>query len=377
MTTTNEIHDLMYQAHQLEDGDPAKIALFEQAINLADSSQNDRLAFAARNSLIDAATFGGQFHKAMAAFAWCLAQSDKQQTFTSLWNLLWKYKWMVMNAPRYPQIEKPQLEKMFTDAQERFQAYGASLRPLYRAMADNAESLWGEAKRRELLELYLSARRDSLADCSTCELAYEVGEAERFDDPATVIRKAQPILEGRLTCRSQPHGVLAQVLLSLVRLGWLTEAETCHQRGYRLIRTNPNYLWEMASHITYLTLTGNLSRALKLFERHLGWVINTKERAAHFYFLLAVWFLLEQVGETRKRPLKLTLLATFPLFREDRTYQVADLKAWFQKETETLAGRFNRRNGNDYFDRQIREHFDLKELAERVRLQASQPPAGD
>ncbi len=71
-----------------------------------------------------------------------------------------------------------------------------------------------------------------------------------------------------MRCAEIPHLTFGRVLLPLLRAG-LCEAMAYHQRGYRMVATNPAFMVVFARHIVFLCLTDNLAKALKLVERHL------------------------------------------------------------------------------------------------------------
>jgi hypothetical protein len=194
-----------------------------------------------------------------------------------------------------------------------------------------------------------------------------------FGHDETALEAARPILQGGMRCATVPHGTLGLVLLPLVRLGRAAEAVPLHQRGYRLISRNPKFLTEAGEHLTFLALTDNLPQAIRLLERHLSWALATADLRARFEFYNAVRFLLERLVAADKESVRLRLPHEFPAWREDGRYDVAELRAWFNLAAAELAARFDERNGNTAFTRELREMRRLNKLVTECPLRA--PPA--
>jgi hypothetical protein len=147
-----------------------------------------------------------------------------------------------------------------------------------------------------------------------------------------------------------------------------------HHRGYRLVAGNRKFVGEVGKHVTFLALTANLGRAVKLFERHLAWALETRDLLTRFDFYLALRFLLERVAEAGQGSLKLRLPAAFPAHQEGGRYDVAVLAAWFEAALGELAGRFDGRNDNDGFARRLDEARCWKKWVTPFPLK---PPRGE
>ena len=105
------IASLLREAGELEHG-KTRLAMVEEAVRLADLHGDDQLRADARFALVDAATYSGRTPLAFVAFAWLLAQFDRQPELVSESKLLWRYKWIVGAAPDYPCINRAQIENM-------------------------------------------------------------------------------------------------------------------------------------------------------------------------------------------------------------------------------------------------------------------------
>src|SRR5437868_5986567 len=106
-----QLEKLQFESWGLE-ASPAKVAILEQAVQLADSLGDASESFDIRQQLIEAATFGGMEDRALVAFSWCLAQSDKDPDRFPEEDLLWKYKWILAGITDYPGISLAKIRGM-------------------------------------------------------------------------------------------------------------------------------------------------------------------------------------------------------------------------------------------------------------------------
>ena len=88
-----QIETLRQQADGLPQG-PARMALLEEAVRLADTHQDLDLGFYLRYDVAQTATFGGMAEKLLVAFSWRLAQCDRHPERFNEFRLMWEYKWV-------------------------------------------------------------------------------------------------------------------------------------------------------------------------------------------------------------------------------------------------------------------------------------------
>lgn len=365
-----QVEELLRQANGLPHGD-SKIMLLEEAVRLADSPgvQSEALRFKAREELVEAATFGGAPDKALVAYSWCLAQMDKKTTggddfsfISSRWQTLWKYKWIMTEICGFPQISRAQIYEMLDDMERRFREEFDSTRAVLK-LRSQIERFWGNDVDAVLYYYeWLYSPRDLLSDCKACDLDDEVNFQIYTGDDEQAVRTAEPLLAGQSRCSTVPQRTYAQVLLPLLRLGRLEEAARYHQKGYRMVSKNKDYLDSIYDHLVFLVLTENLDRAVRLFEKHLPWALDIANLSHRFTFHCGGLLLFEQLRAHGRERVSLRLPQNFPLFVEDGKYAVEAIAAWLDGSLRELAARFNARNGNDYFTRRIAETTELKDL---------------
>jgi hypothetical protein len=360
-----EIHKRVYvtigQALDLEDGDE-KIAQMEEAVRIADTGSDIADQYFAREQFLNAAYWGGSPEKALVAYAWCLAQFDMQPEKFSERELLWTYKWMVNTIFYFPQISKEQIFEMLDDMTRRYRKAGYGLRVVYQYRY-RIERFWGN--RDEAISYYRYAQglaSDDLSNCPACELDEQVSFHNYCGEDALTVSTAEPLLEGRYKCRTVPQRTMARLLLPLLRLGRREEAWAYHLQGYRPVSRNKSFLNYVSDHLIYLTVTGELERAAELIEEHYPWAEGNTNAYNRFLFYRAAWLFLDVMTESQAPRLSLRLPSTFPLYVESGEYETSRLADWFQQEARRIAQRFNERNENDHFTRELEGVLALKNL---------------
>jgi hypothetical protein len=348
----DQIHDLIDRAGELEDG-PAKIALVEEAVNLAEVHRDEDAAFKARYELVQAATFGGRPDLAIVAYAWVLAKVDADPQRFVADSLLWRYKWVVDKSAHYPTISRQQIDDLFADMTRRYQAEGSTLHAVYSNRRTVALMMGDRELAAQQNALLQKTERDHLSDCHACVQDEEVWHYCELGEDEEAIEAAKPIFRGKLSCSSIPECTHANVLMPLMRLGRVQEAAKHHKAGYRLIAWNPAYLPQQAQHMTFLALSGNLDRGVTLLNRHLPNAVVATSPRWQYQFYSAARLLLERLAQENKAAISLNLPEPLKPLGENGLTPVPGLTRWIDDQLQELGSAFDRRNGNDSYLRKV------------------------
>ena len=355
---------------------PGRVAILEEAVRVADAHADLRRAWDARIQLIHAATFADEPEKLFAPFAWCLAQSDREPQKFPDEGLFWSFKWVVSNATQLLRVALPPLLAMVDEMERRFLRHGVGRRSVWNAKLNLAMFRGDRQGLREAYRQWERSPLDSYTDCPACEQDGRV-EYQLFEgrDEAAV-EAAEPILSGRLACRVITGRSYNRILLPLVRVGRVRDAMSYHRKGFRLLSQPGTHLCDAARHITFLVVTDNLPRALKLFETHLPQPREgvTSGRAEQFEFALASRLLMARVASSRKSPLPLRLREGFPGYERSGRYDPAALADHFDAEARRVATLFDARNGTPHFARQVEAASGLTEFVRPYPLRGT--PSG-
>lgn len=342
----------------------SKVNLLESAIQIADFNGDIKQGFWLRTELIDAAIFSGYVEKTLVAFPWCLAKYDEDPQKFPEFQLLWKYKWICEELPKFPQVSREQMQATLIDFADRYQRSGKSLRPFFQLktiaaiiMNDRSEAIEYERK-------WMETERDYYNDCRACELDWKIKFLIYIGDYDRALTEAAPIVQGTLRCAEIPHHTLAALLLPLLKLGRIDEAMEYHRKGYQMVAKNRDFLISVSEHLLFLVATNNLAKAVGLLEKHLQWALEPVEPRSQFYFYRASYFLVKSLQDGSESTVKLILPRSFPLYSQDGCYDISLLVNWFSQAAQDLATRFDRRNGNDYYLNQLSELEQLRVVSQ-------------
>ncbi|MFG1792368.1 hypothetical protein [Nocardia sp. NPDC049149] len=269
----------------------------------------------------------------------------------------WYLKWMTWGLIDNPAIPLATVHRWFDELESRYRQRGYSLRPVLALRAELACKLGDPAEGARLHEAAMAAPRDSMSDCDACERhAWGVGSAALADD-AAALAHWQPVIDGELTCNEEPHRVLAEALLPLVRTGRVAEARGAHLAGYPLARHSDSLRPSVALHIEFCALTGNEGRGLEILAEHARWLADPgADAGARLSFLTGVCVLLRR-------------LATLGLGHLPVASSTVDsLLAELDTEIAGLCTRYDLRNGNTSVSTRIAARLAAQPLLERLPL---------
>lgn len=338
-----------------EAGDPrSQLAALEEVVRLADSVGDVHSGYSVRMEMIQCANFAGQNDKALVAFTWCLAQSDKYPDDFDSHTLLWKYKWILENLPTFRQVKKDKILELQDDMQERLLAAGYNLRPIHYLRWTNAMRMGDFARANQYMEKWTETPRDEMADCEACEqnkLSEYFGRIGEFEESAKV---AEKLLDGRMVCAEIPHLTYGHLVATYLKLGRLDEVRANHSKWYRMVNDNEDFLKTVSQHMLFAAGTDQFPEAIAMFERHAPWAAETVNDQNRFAFYNSARFLFQRMSPTGSN-LRLNVPDEFAFKREDAQYQCAELAQWFHAESTSLAKQFNQRNGNEYFTKLMAE----------------------
>lgn len=343
-----EVMQLVYQAYGLEHG-RARIALLEEAQSKADAAGDVHSAFQARVELINAATFGGQPEKALTAFIWCLAQCDRDPKQFSEREMLWVYKWITAELPKFASVPLARIRQTLDDMARRYRAHRMGQYAVHQLRMDCATQMGHREEAGAAFKLWRAGKAGAAADCAACRCDRLVLYHVFAEEYAEALKAAKPILSGKLSCEEIPQLTLGRLLRPYLELGRGEEAAEAQRRGYRLARGRNDSWTTLGEHLEYAVLIGDLRMATGIFERHLAGVLNAFNEGNRLPFMQAAWLMFELMVRRGKRTRKLRLPPEFPLRTPSGEYDPKELLAWFKTEADRLIAAFDRRNENTYY----------------------------
>ncbi|WP_060533703.1 hypothetical protein [Paenibacillus bovis] len=353
-----EILALYREALDLPDS-RTKVELLEQAVRMADHQGHVEAGYMVRSELVEAAIFSGYPRKAMIHYSWMLGQYDQNPQAYNQRNLLWSYKWILVNAIDFPEISMQQLQELIEDMRVRYQAAGYSDRTYY----SNLYTLYlyaGELEQAQTaMEQVQRMPRDEMSDCSACEQDELVDHYIILGRYEEALQAAEPILQGRMSCTTVPHQTIASLLLPLYHLGRTAEAEDYRSRNYANIAGNRDYLQSIGAHIGYLTHTDPFL-GLDLFERHADWLIDHESIWEVMMFTMYAAGLLRRLSKEKDVHYQIRLPAEYG-YTGDKA-DIGALADYVLAQALDIAAQFDKRNGNSYYTGRI--HHYIRETEE-------------
>ena len=363
----DQVDRLLAQAAALPHG-PTRVELCEEAVRVADTHHHPGLGYRAREQLIEAACYGGRPDLLIVGFSWCLATFDREpDAGVSLFQLLWRMKWVIGAMPKFPQIELATIHGMLDDMERRFRDFGGSVQPVVGKRRMVALQTGDLAAAAAAHRQFVRMSRTFLSDCHACELDALAGYWMDVGRNALGIRKAEELIASGMSCAKVPDSTYGDVLLPMVKAGRAKDAMKYHKKGYPLIRRNVGDLAHWGQHMAYMALTGNTARAVNMLETHLPDVEASHDPLATLAFLRNAFVVVELLAD-KKEKMKLRLPAESPLANPSGEYVLADLAARVRGRATELSREFDRRNGNSYYVELLDKTAALKKRATPVPL---------
>jgi hypothetical protein len=342
-----EINQILQRASGDSDGD---VSLLEEAARLTDLQNDVALGLKVRMRLVTAANWSGNYESCLAAFTWCLATTDSREDLRGEWEpkLLWYYKWIIDSLADYPEVTREQLTVSLADMTRRYQRAGYGMHAIHKCRMEVLLSLGEYEAHREARLAWLNSPKDRIADCEACETSGEVRFHLRENDFASAMKVAEPIIAGRLRCKSVPCTTFSELLLPALQAGQTEQADHFHQASFPQIAANRKYTAAAGLQCSYLALTGNLNKAIRMFETGMSWMMMQKRAWERMVFPERSVVLFDRLVDLGNQPFKLRIPESVPFHRPDDTYEPSTIRQGLLAMHGELLEAYNRRNGNTY-----------------------------
>lgn len=337
---------------------PGRMEATEAAVRLADVREHVELRYAARMAALEAAVFGGYPERALVVFGWLAAICEREPDrfpesrvrfgFITQVDLLWAYKWVVQHTPGFHEISRPQIEGTLAEMERRYARNGLSMRPVWASRARVGMELGAPPEQiAEYHHAWQLAEQDAYADCEACEQSLSVEVYRYLGRWEAEVAAAQPLLRGEMSCAEVPHTTVSNLVMSMWQHGELEEAARLHRWGYELCHDNRDFLGELAEHLDYRIVTGDVDGAMELARFHVAWVAEARSGRRRWRWFLSLGELFARMAARGESmwPLPATLGSA------EARGSVQAAAAWFAAETDRLASLFDARNGNDAVSR--------------------------
>jgi hypothetical protein len=355
---TEEFARLMAESQAMPEHGRGRVDLLEQAAEIAESHNDSELAFEARHALIGAGLSSDQCAVMLVAFTWCLAHHDQDPERFGIHRILWEFRWVVSSLATFPEIRLAKIEEMTAEMARRYQMLGVSPRSFALMLRKMAIDMGDLKRANEAHEMLRRCPEDFLSDGPVTERGFDISFRLFRREYARAITAATPFLDRSLRSEHFEGQACADVLFPLVRANRAAEAMMYHRRGYRLRGANARHLDSIGKHISFLALTDNSDKAVRLFDKHFSAAVQTTNDFTRLKFYLELLTLFDRLVKSNIETIKLAISggSTASVMSDARgRVSVRELHHWLLEQTKSLAERFDRRNGNTHYSNRLSE----------------------
>ncbi len=366
----DRIDELVLKAADLPEG-PAKVAIFEEAVALADLHQDIPLAYDTRMEMLWPAYHASRQDLLLVHFAWCLAKLDDDPDLDNH-DALWAYRWVLDSMAGFPEIPRPQIEAAIADMVRRYEAVGASLRPCYhlhrRVYLDLGDRVAAHTSHKKIAR----TKRDWLSDDLETEKAFAVFYAVLQEENAKALKLGEKFLSDPQITTHFRGLIMSELILPACREGLWERAAEYQRISLPLLKRERQGAGNFADHTEYLAIVGNLASAVKVFEGHLESAATEPNRIMRLDYFRAGSFLCGRLLAAGKSKVKFRVPDALAIpGAEAGRIGCETFKVWLDARLADLVERLDTRNGTTFYAEEFAKLNESVELAERFAKDAS------
>ena len=342
---------------------PAQVALWEQAVALADAHHDDGLGYELRSDALWPMYHGNRADALLVHYAWCLAYLDRTPEEDPT-DTLWKYRWVLASLADFATVTRAQIETAWADMKARYAANGYAARPVWLNRQIVACQLGDAAVAADAHRRYARARPGFLSDDPAQDARTAVEYQVFVGRDKAAVAAAGPYVSGHLARDESVPNVLMEILVPLARLGRWPEARAAADRAERLIRTRGEFLGASDELITFRAVTGDLAGAARLVNRHFAPGVAFPGEFNNISTYKHTLFVARRLAAAGSRVLLKTPPGLVPGADGGGRIKAGPFADWLAVELSAVCAGADARNGNDYHTGRL---GDLDEWADLAR----------
>jgi len=348
---TLKIQKILNQIDRV-DNNNEKVRLLVQAIQLADDNQDIEWAYDMRLELINYEIDLAFSPESLPAFAWILQAYDENPNLFNEEDFLWQYKWMMSELYDNPDVSREQIESALDDFQMRLLRNGYGKRAIYNERLSDALAQKDNDLIRAALEAVNSVQRDDMSDCEACEMDAEVSAVLLHAGYTAAYEKARPLLEKQFTCAHVPLRTTVNLAYAALKADAVEQAsELAAQAEMEIYKKekDSSILLSAIKLAAYYAKTDR-TKGKEWFERFIPWADGPADRSM---FQIACLLVESIKAFDPKESFTLDLSETHSLYRGQNSFTATEIAAHYRALAHSLAARFDERNGNNNFQKQL------------------------
>ena len=336
-----------------KEDDAEKVKLCENLIQEAQRLKDEDLEYEVRKIYMRAVTLHSEYEKTLANFPWLLAYADKHEEKFSgkmeYFIILWYYKWTIDKIASFSSISRERILSIAKDMEERFIANGESLKPVHKCLRGIYQELGEPDIANEFSLKAETGEWTMLEDCTACQINSNVSYEAWKGNHKMAIEIAEDLLSGKHTCESVPSSTYSTVLKCYCYLNKMEKGVDICTKALTAYGKDKSYLSNYGDVLKYLAITKNFVEAKEAFINQIDIALNNKCDRLVLSFYIGVLIYFHSLVNENKTELTLPSTIKLPVQHQDNTYQVIDLRNFFDKEVDRITEAFNKRNGNTYY----------------------------
>ena len=326
-----------------------RTALLKEAVKIADAHNDLEWGFELRLDLIREEKDTSGCEESFTAFTWILDTYDSNPDMFDESDFLWEYKWMIGSARRNGSISLEQIDLITEDYKKRLLRNGYALRPYYSAKTHMGFFLGDLDAARHFIELRDKELRDDQSNCHACELDDNVELELRSGNFEKALIVGNDMLTKKVTCAHMPFSSYCACTKYFNEAGQTEKAKEFFDKAeadFLKLEDDNSMISELADMIRFLT-DYDKEKAWRYFEQYAHWNVGSEEYL-DFLFSINVLPLLSEGGTKH-----LNMNPAVPWFNPSGDYETAEIFDFYYKSAETLARKFDKRNGSSLFVDQL------------------------
>ncbi|MFV0427947.1 MAG: hypothetical protein ACK5KO_00740 [Arachnia sp.] len=324
---------------------PARNAATEAVTRRIEAEGPETLLPKALLDLVEAYVFSDEGRQGYVPFARLIRLWDERpELFTGndQYIFFWEFKWIAGNLACYPEFTLEQAESLLEDMASRYRLAGNSTSaPLMMRFQWAWQTGAADAEQRR--RTWLANQHDELDDCAACVLGQQV---EFFTEQGRFAEAIELGVTQTHSCNVEPTRTRANVALAALELGQPELAASAYRDAYAALVVQGRDLSTERGQLFEVQARGGLfDQALRrLRNDDVSLLRGAETPLSHLGFLIRV---LAGLSANLDRGAEPTGLGP------SLPQTVAELHSFVYDRAAELAGRFDARNGNDYYSTRL------------------------
>ena len=256
-----------------------------------------------------------------------------------------------------PQISKEQCKALLDQFETYSKRYQQATQSFHRAEFLYYRTMGEMENASHSLERFRREGLDQGRDCESCRQGTVACALLDLSRRAEAIEVARPLLTGNLKCRHgvEPRRIVTALLYDALERGLGEAAAEYAARLSHMSFQDRGDLHSLSALLLYRADgDGEPGRSLRLLEKGSAWSIGMWNMDDLYHFYRGAWVFCKRLSE-KCQNIYLGLPSNFPLYHADGHYEVKVLMAWFHAQAMDIAQKFDRRNGTDWYARNMEQ----------------------